>query len=396
MTKARKRKKTIFSFLLALSLILSAFAILSCSNSASAVTQWEIDQLKEKQEEIADQKSELGAEIDALEAEHASVMKRKAALDEQNELTRQEIELINEQIDLYEKLIEAKELELEQAIEAEREQIAAYRRHMRAMEEQGSIRFIEVLFQARSFSDLLSRMSDIHDIMTADKRLEAECIAARENVQLVKAEYEAAKAEYEAKKVELLERKAQLEKDIEAAYRLIAELMADIDSRREEYEELEAEMKEMDAKIAEMIQALKAQSIVGTGYYTWPLPGYSAGSRTFGTQFHPIDKVWKTHSGQDIGAPMNTPIVAADSGSVGIAANGWNGGYGNYVVINHGNGRATLYAHMNSIAVKAGSAVKKGDVIGYVGSTGKSTGPHLHFEVRVNGACVDPMQYFST
>lgn len=395
MTKSRKCEKSIFCLLLTVLLLVSSLGMPGALHTADAVSQWEIDQLQEKQDKIAEQKSELGAEIDELEAEQASVMKRKAALDEQNELTRQEIELINEQIDLYEKLIEAKALELEQAIEDERAQIAAYRRHMRAMEESGTIRFVEILFKARSFSDLLARINDIHDIMTADKRLEDECIAARENVQMVKAEYEAVQAEYEAKKVELLERKAQLEKDIEAASKLIAELMADIESRREEYEAMEAEMAEMDAKITEMIQALKAQSIVGTGYYIWPLPGYSAGSRTFGTQFHPIDKVWKTHSGQDIGAPMNTTIIAADSGTVSVAANGWNGGYGNYVIINHGNGRATLYAHMNSIAVTAGSKITQGDVVGYVGSTGKSTGPHLHFEVRVNGACVDPMQYFA-
>lgn len=395
MTRPRQREKSIFCLLLAALLFVSSFGMSDSVHTAGAVSQWEIDQLKAKQDKIADQKSALGDEIDALEAEQASVMRRKAALDEQNELTRQEIELINEQIDLYEKLIEVKARELEQAIETEREQIAAYRRHMRAMEESGTIQFIEILFQARSFSDLLSRINDIHDIMTADKRLENACIAARENVQQVKAAYEAIQAEYEAKKVELLARKAQLEQDIEAASKLIAELMADIESRREEYEAMEAEMAEMDAKITEMIQALKAQSIVGTGSYIWPLPGYSAGTRTFGTQFHPIDKVWKTHSGQDIGAPMNTTIIAADSGTVSIAANGWNGGYGNYVIINHGNGRATLYAHMNSIAVTAGSKITQGDVVGYVGTTGKSTGPHLHFEVRVNGACVDPMQYFA-
>lgn len=388
--------KSTVCLLLSTLLLFTMLSVALLPDGAAAVSQWEIDKLKSEQKSIAEKKSELGDEIDLLEAEQASVMERKAALDEQNELTRQEIELINEQIDLYEKLIAVKEAELEQAIEAERAQIQAYRRHLRAMEENGSIHFFEILFHARSFSDLLSRISDLRDIMTADKRLEDECIAARENVQLVKADYESTQEGYEAAKVELLERKAQLAADIEAASKLIAELMANIDSRREEYEALEAEMADMDAKITEMIQALKAQNIVGTGSYIWPLPGYSAGSRTFGTQFHPIDKVWKTHSGQDIGAPMNTTIIAADGGTVSVAATGWNGGYGNYVIINHGNGRATLYAHMNSIAVKAGSSVSKGAVIGYVGTSGKSTGPHLHFEVRVNGVCVDPMQYFST
>ena len=370
-----------FCLLLTLSILLPVGTLLMDASRANAVSQWEIDQLKEQQAEIGAQQDELSDQIAELEAQQATVMERKAALDEQNELTRQEIELISEQIEVYEKLIQAKEVELEEAIEAEQAQMEAYRTHLRAMEENGVISLVEILFKARSFADLLSRIDDITDIMTADKRLEDECIAARENVQTIKAEYEETQAEYEATKVELVDKKAQLE--------------ADIENRQDEYDAMEAEMAEMDAQIQEMLQAMQSQNVVGTGSYIWPLPGYSAGTRTFGNQFHPIDLVWKYHSGQDIGAPLGTTIIAADSGTVSVAANGWNGGYGNYVIIDHGGGRATLYAHMSSIAVTAGSSISQGDIVGYVGSTGKSTGPHLHFEVRENGVAVDPMQYFS-
>ena len=391
--------------LLALLILMPVLSILFGAAQAGAVSQWEIDQLKEQRAEIEEQQNALQGEIDELESQQADVMSQKAALDEQNELTRQEIELINEQIALYEKLIAAKEMELEEAIEAERAQMEAYRAHMRAMEENGVISYIEILFQARSFSDLLSRIDDISDIMEADKRLEDECIAAKETVQRVKAEYEETQAEYEATKVELLAKKAQLEADIEAACKLIADLEDHILERQEEYDAMEAEMAQVSDEITEMLLELQRQEelakqnggsgVVSTGSYIWPLPGYSAGSRTFGTQFHPIDKVWKTHSGQDIGAPNGTTIIAADSGTVSVASTGWNGGYGNYVMIDHGGGRATLYAHMSSIAVTAGSSISQGDIVGYVGSTGKSTGPHLHFEVRINGAAVDPMQYFA-
>ena len=108
---------------------------------------------------------------------------------------------------------------------------------------------------------------------------------------------------------------------------------------------------------------------------------------------HPILGVMKFHAGEDIGAPSGTPILAADSGTVILA--GVNGGYGNCVMISHGNGRVTLYGHMSSIAVSNGASVTQGDVIGYVGSTGLSTGPHLHFEVRVDGATTDPKSYFN-
>ena len=395
MKEKRKSAIPLVSVLLCMAMTLSCLGAFGSAPQAAAVSQWEIDQLKTKRSGIAEEKNTLKAQIEALEAEQASVRERKAALDEQNELTRQDIELINEQLALYEKLIAELEIELRDALEAEEKQIAAFRRHVRAMEENGVISYLEILFQARSFADLLSRLDDISDIMSADRRLENECIAARERVQALKADYEASLSEYESTKTELLARKAQLEADIEAACALIAELEADLDAHREEYEAMESEMADMDAQITEMIQKLKAQSIVGTGSYIWPLPGYSAGTRTFGNQFHPIDKVWKSHSGQDIAAPSGTTIIAADGGVVSVAATGYNGGYGNYVLIDHGNGRSTLYAHMSSIAVKAGSSIRQGDTVGYVGTTGKSTGPHLHFEVRVNGVAVDPMQYFS-
>ncbi len=394
MTQAKKHIVRALCLLAALAMLLSAFDLIGLSVQAEAVTQAEIDALKTKRSELAAEKNAKSVEIKLLQDEQAGVTAQKAALDEQNELTRQEIELINEQIALYEQLIAEKEIELDEAAAVEAAQLQAYRKHLRAMEESGAISYLEILFQARSFADLLSRLGDISDIMSADKRLEDECIAARERVQRVKADYEAAQTEFQAAKVELLEKKAQLETDIEAACRLIADLEADIEAHMEEYEAMEAEMADMDAKITEMIQAFELQKTVGTGYYIWPLPGYSAGSRTFGRQFHPIDHVWKTHSGQDIGAPAGTRIIAADGGTVSTASYGWNGGYGNYVIINHGNGRATLYAHMSSIAVTAGSSIRQGDTVGYVGSTGKSTGPHLHFEVRENGVAVDPMQYF--
>jgi murein DD-endopeptidase MepM/ murein hydrolase activator NlpD len=394
MTQAKKHIVRALCLLAALAMLLSAFDLIGLSVQAEAVTQAEIDALKAQRSELSAEKNAKSVEIKLLQDERAGVTAQKAALDEQNELTRQEIELINEQIALYEQLIAEKEIELDEAAAVEAAQLQAYRKHLRAMEESGAISYLEILFQARSFADLLSRLGDISDIMSADKRLEDECIAARERVQRVKADYEAAQTEFQAAKVELLEKKAQLETDIEAACRLIADLEADIEAHMEEYEAMEAEMADMDAKITEMIQAFELQKTVGTGYYIWPLPGYSAGSRTFGRQFHPIDHVWKTHSGQDIGAPAGTRIIAADGGTVSTASYGWNGGYGNYVIINHGNGRATLYAHMSSIAVTAGSSIRQGDTVGYVGSTGKSTGPHLHFEVRENGVAVDPMQYF--
>ena len=129
-----------------------------------------------------------------------------------------------------------------------------------------------------------------------------------------------------------------------------------------------------------------------TGTYIWPLPGYTPGTRTYGYRMHPILGYMRFHSGQDIGAPSGTSIIAADSGTVSVAT--YDSSYGNYVTVYHSNGTYTLYAHMSSLAVSAGQTVSQGQVIGYVGTTGSSTGNHLHFEVRVNGNRVDPVNYF--
>ncbi len=395
-------RQKLISSLLAMSLILVG-TIPVITTHTQAVSQADIDALKEQMEVISSEKEEIQNTIASLEGEHASVIAQKAALDEQNELARQEIELINEQIDIYDQIIANKQIELEEAEAEEAEQMEGFRSRMRSMEEEGTVSYLAILFEATSFSDLLSRIDIIREIMERDNELEENCIEARERVEEVKADYETTLSEQEAVKAELLEKKAQLESDIEAASQLLIELEDDIAEYEAFYAEKEAIEAEVDAEIRELLAELEAQqaaaeaagqagNITGTGTYIWPLPGYSPGS-AYGWRLHPILGVMKFHAGEDIGAPSGTPILAADSGVAYPAVNP--GGYGNYVLINHGDGRSTLYAHMTSYCVSYGETVTQGQVIGYVGSTGLSAGPHLHFEVRVNGNTTDPKSYFS-
>ena len=413
--------------LLAVLMILSVLAYV-ISAYANAVTQQQIQTLKDQKAEITQKKNEVSVRIAGLQQQQASVLEQKAALDEQNELTRQEIDLINHQIELYESMIKTKEAELDRAVEAEETQMLAYRTHMRAMEENGLISYIEILFQSKSFADLLSRLSDISDIMNADKRLEEECVSARERVQTVKAEYEGTKAEYEASKVELLEIKRQLEADVEAAYKRIADLDADIGAAYEEYTANEKAEAEFQAEIDELMEKLRQQEeeerrrreealrlqqqqqqqtgsstvtvpaaptvvTAAVGNFIWPYPQNNYVSSGDGMRFHPIFKENRMHSGVDIGGSSGQQIVAIAAGTVSVATN--NSSYGNYVMINHGNGTASLYAHMESLNVSAGQTVTQGQTVGYCGSTGWATGPHLHFEIRVNGATTDPLAYYS-
>ena len=383
----------------ALAVTLTAAALLPglSGTDVFAVTQSQIDALEQQQEELQAKREEMEAGLAELEGEHATLLEQKTALDEQNEVYRQEIELIQEQVDLYTSLVEQKAQEVELATQAESDQLATYRRHVRAMEENGSYTYLSLLFGSQSLGELLSNLDMIGEIMEADQRSYDEYVAARENSERIQAEYESMLTDLDAKQAELEDEQAALEEQIAHAQQLIVELEAQIETDREAYEAELAREAELESQIQDMIAELERQeaanSITSTGTYIWPLPGYSPGS-AYGWRIHPIWGDMRFHAGEDIGAPSGTPILAADSGVATVIPNNGNG-YGNYIMINHGGGRVTLYAHMSAFAVSNGATVTQGQVIGYVGSTGNSTGPHLHFEVRVNGATTDPRSYFS-
>lgn len=399
------------------------FTLLLSGISVLAVSQADIDALEEERQKIRDQQVDVIEQLEALEAEMASVIERKENLDMQNELNRQEIELINEQIEIYDQMIADKGEELEEAIAAEEEQYDIYCQRVRAMEENSTWSYISFIFEADSLIDMLSRLNDILDIIERDQDLEAEYIAAREFVEQVKAEYEQIQADQEEKKEELLEEKAELEEEIEKAYRIIAELENDIEVYKEAYEANELLEVEVQNKIDEVTAKLAAQqaaeaaaqaaananknnassgggstgsSGVGSnssaGYY-WPTPSITYITSVFGWRVHPIFGTDKYHAGVDVAAYAGTAIGAAAAGTVAIAE--YSSSYGYYVVVYHNDGNSSLYAHMSSMAVSVGQSVSRGQTLGYVGSTGWSTGPHLHFEIRVNGSCVDPLSYYN-
>lgn len=374
-----------------------ALAMLAPGVGALAVSQSQIDALEEQRDQLKAEREEMQSQIDALEGQHADLMEQKTALDEQNEVYRQEIELIEEQVELYTSLVEQKKQEVEQAKKNEDEQLATYRRHVRAMEENGSFTYLSLIFGSKSLGQLLSNLDMVGEIMEADQRSYDDYVASREESERVQAEYEGMLEDLNDKQTELEDEKAELEKQIEEAQQLIVELEEQIDNDRAAFDEQVAREAELESQIQDMIAELERQeaanNITSTGTYIWPLPGYSPGS-AYGWRMHPIYHEMRFHAGEDIGAPSGTPILAADSGIATVIPNNGNG-YGNYIMINHGGGRVTLYAHMSAFAISNGQSVSQGQVIGYVGSTGNSTGPHLHFEVRVNGATTDPKSYFN-
>lgn len=395
MTKPRKLRAAAAA--LAAAVMISGVMPGLTGTDALAVSQSQIDALEEQRDALRAEREEMQAGIDELESQQADVLAQKAALDAQNEVYRQEIELVEEQVSIYTQLVEDKAREVEQATADENEQLATYRHHVRAMEENGRFTYLSILFGSSSLGELMSNLDMIGEIMEADQRSYDQYVAAREKSEQIQAEYETMLDELDVRQAELESERAELEAQIEEATQLIVDLEAQLETDRAAYEEQLAKEEALESEIQNMIAELERQeaanSITSTGTYIWPLPGYSPGS-AYGWRIHPIWGDMRFHAGEDIGAPSGTPILAADSGIATVIPDNGNG-YGNYVIINHGGGRTTLYAHMSGFAVSNGASVTQGQTIGYVGSTGNSTGPHLHFEVRVNGATTDPKSYFN-
>ena len=395
----KKKMKKFFAF--AMALVMTMSVMLSClSVSAFAVTQSEIDALKSQKSQLASQKNSLQSTINSLQGQQNDQIALKNALDEKNAITVKQILNLNEQIELHTQLIEQKTKEVDEAQKVADAQLEKYKVRVRAMEESGRYNYFEVLFGASSIGEFLSLIDDIGDIMRSDKELEDAYRQSVADLKAVKAEYEQAKAEMEDSKTELETLKAQQEKDIAEASSVIASLQGDISSNSSLLSQLSEQEKQLNADIQKKVDELNKQqeankgnngsgSTVGTGNLVWPSYCTYITSRQ-GPRTHPITGEYRNHGGTDIGASYGSAIYAADSGTVVRSADGWNGGWGNYVMIDHGNGMQTLYAHMSSRAVSVGQTVSRGQTIGYVGSTGMSTGAHLHFEMYINGSRIDP------
>lgn len=401
-------------FVSILCIILAALFVISLvvmvlPGSAHAVSQSQIDVLQEQKQALAAKKKAASDQISQLKSQQAGYLEQKEALDNKCELMRQDIDLLEKQIKLYDDMIAQKGAELEKAETDRDEQLERYRTRVRAMEENGRYNYLETLLTATSLSDLLTKMDDVGEIMSSDKELEDSYKAAVAECQELKTEYEKTQADMKENQTELKSEKVELEAQITEATDMIASLQGNIDTFTAAYDENAAaeksvisQMNQLSAQLAAEAAAAKKKAqqtgtpstaVTGSGSFQWPVSSCTYITSKYGYRIHPIFHTKKFHSGLDIAASAGSTIAAADAGTVAVAT--YSSSYGNYVMINHANGYTTLYAHMSSLAVSAGQTVSKGQTIGYVGSTGWSTGPHCHFEIRYNGATVDPAQYFS-
>ncbi len=256
--------------------------------------------------------------------------------------------------------------------------------------ENGQISYLEILFESESIGDFISRIEYMNVLVANDQKLLT-------GIKEQKAQIEAQKKELEKRRdqtAKLQQEAAKAKSDLDQKKAQQQSLLTQTEQQKKEAaEQSEALAKEQD-KIAALIRSHSSggSGQIKDGSWIWPVPGYYEITDPFGYRIHPITGKRSLHTGADIAAPGGTPIKAAGAGTV--ISSGWNDAYGNMVIIDHGGKYSTLYGHMSRQAVSAGETVAAGQVIGYVGSTGWSTGYHLHFEIRVDGNAVDPLPYY--
>ncbi len=338
-------------------------------------------EMERLEEEIAQSKEQ----IEDIESEIYS-------LDLQMEKLRKEEQAATAQIANLEALLAEIEQELAAAEAQLAERLDMLENRVVNVYTNGDVSFMDVLMDSTDFSEFLMRADMLDLLVQQDVELLDEVKALKAGIE----ENQALQEQRLADEVVLRQEKANAIAELDNMQAQKANLLAETEDNKAELEKQYEDWQNESDRIAAEIKRIQAQNSgndrVFSGVFAWPLPSnYTTVTSEYGMRFHPILKVNKMHTGVDFSAPNGTEIYAADDGEVIIA--GWSTAYGNYVVIDHGSGVTTLYGHMSKLGTTANTTVSRGDVIGYVGSTGYSTGNHLHFEVQLNGECTSPWDY---
>ena len=404
-----------------------AAACLFLQASAAASTDAE---LRRDRQHVERRSEQLEGEIDATRNELARTQRRQQdtrsrmqQIDSKRTTLSAELDLLTVELDAAEQRLKNAELalrrtqaeidastaELEQTQRDLDEQKERLRARARASYMHGGVTYAGTVLDVESANELGTSLQYMRAMITQDQdrvekisTLEHKYEVALERLDQLRAAQDEARELRTAERdkvAALVAQRRELEAQLAAQAQQHQALLSELESDEARYsaaiDEMEAESRSIEARLAEISATAPQPSSGGSapaasaGHFQWPVNG--SPTSPFGYRTHPILGTSRLHAGVDFGAGSGTPIVAAADGVVVSA--GWHGGYGNAVIIDHGGGLATLYGHQSRLAIGGGASVSRGQIIGYVGSTGMSTGPHLHFEVRRNGAPVDPMPY---
>ncbi len=356
-------------------------------------------QLQDKQDDIQKNIDATNDKIDQKKSSIDEINSQIQQLDKELSVAMNELNTITNKLNDVTAQLDQAEKDLAEATRQKEEQNDTLQKRVRYMYEYGNISYFDTLVEAKSFSDFVNRIEYLNAIHEYDVNL-YETLAQKEaEIQELTETIKSQKAEIEVLQKSAAEKKDELQASVDQKEALNRKIESDVELLENQLDELDKANKDVENMIQAEIkrqQELAAQnnSSINTTYtggkLMWPSDTTYITSN-FGYRIHPITGVRKLHAGVDVGVPVGTNVYAAESGTVITA--GWVQGYGNCVIIMHDNGLTTLYAHLSSINVSNGQRVSRGDTIAYSGNSGNSTGPHLHFEVRVNGTVVDPMGY---
>ena len=359
-------------------LVVTAF--FTAGQGAAATLEEERDSYDAQVEELGRQSDELAGKIDSLSEQKRILDEEAGAAIAEHKARRAELNATLERLEENEEKLVVTERDYDRKSEA-------LGRRVRDIYINGQISYVDVLFGAKDFSDFLTRMDLLKRVIKQDYDLVHEVLTQRDAMRALKAELEKDRAAQEPLEKKAREARLAMEEKIEAQQALIDQMKYD----KETIDRKQDESRAASERITRMLQhsGLRNLPVQGSGAMIWPLAGSITSD--FGWRTHPITGAQRFHSGIDIGGDYGDPIYAAQAGTVEYA--GWISGYGNAVIINHGGGISTLYGHCQSLDVSTGQSVAQGELIAECGSTGNSTGPHCHFEVRVNGEPVNPLAY---
>jgi len=351
----------------------------------------ELDDKQRLLQDVNQQINQQRNKVTNAKKKEKTIMNQIQSIDRNIYSTDREIRKINDQVTYLNTNINVTERDIDELEKELAEQTDTMsKRLVFAYEEGSNVSYLEVLLSATDIQDFLTRYDYLTSIVDNDASMIEEIDRAKTELDVKKNELESQKNQMENLEEEQQGKKEDLKYNKEQK----KEILDNVVKERKAYEQALNELEQASAELEVMIrnsQGAGSEKQLGTGVYTWPCPGHSTISSLFGMRYHPILKTRKMHTGIDISAPSGASIIAADAGTVFYS--GWMSGYGQVIVINHGAQMSTLYAHQSTLLASKGASVTKGQIIGRVGSTGFSTGPHLHFEVRVHGSPVDPAGY---
>lgn len=360
----------------------------------------EIDKAKQEKKQLQSNLTDVKKLKQELEKSKNDLAAYVTQLDENLSTVQAKIDELKGLIADKEEEIKDKTAELEEAQRAQQEQYEAMKTRIKFMYEKGDVMYLELLFSANSFGEMLNKAEYIQMLSSYDRKLLDEYVAHAEYVALCKEELEEEKGVLDEAKAAVEEEEAALNDLIQTKTNEIYQVSSDIKTKEQAIKEYEADIAEqnetikaLEAIVAEERKKLAAEQgrRYDGGMFTWPAPSYTRISDEYGNRIHPILGTQQFHNGLDMAAPGGSAILAAYDGTVVAAA--YSNSMGNYIMIDHGDSLYTIYMHASALYVSKGQEVSKGQKIAAVGSTGRSTGNHLHFSVRLNGSYVSPWNY---